>query len=50
MYLYHHTASKGGILYVKSTDGRLYYKSNKVNEKDLTANATGSGEINTMSN
>ena len=40
----------GGILYIKSIDGRLYYKSNSVAEKDLTANASGSGEINTITN
>jgi len=44
------SSNGGGILYIKSTDGRLYYKSNSVVEKDLTANASGSGEINTITN
>ena len=29
---------EGGIIYTKSTDGKLYYKSNEVSEVELSAN------------
>jgi len=32
---------KGGVVYTKSSDGKLYYKSNEVSEVDLTTHASG---------
>ena len=36
---------EGGVLYVKSSDGKLFYKSNEVSETDLTSTAASIGDL-----